>query len=111
MEVIESTSRCEKLEFYPKSRSRVQLDTPARLSHAPVVLDLLPENPPSLDNFVPGANAQALTAVSAWKKARHHEPFLFLWGESGAGKTHLLRACSSHYVDASAAPTCLDWMP
>ena len=69
-----------------------------------LVLDLLPENPPSLDNFVPGANAQALTAVSAWKKARHHEPFLFLWGESGAGKTHLLRACSSHYVDASAAP-------
>ena len=69
-----------------------------------LVLDLLPENPPSLDNFVPGVNAEALTALAAWKSAYNREPFLFLWGESGAGKTHLLRACSAHYVDATAAP-------
>ncbi len=69
-----------------------------------LVLDLLPENPPSLDNFVPGGNAEALTALAAWTRVRRHEPFLFLWGESGAGKTHLLRACTTHYVDASAFP-------
>ncbi len=69
-----------------------------------LVLDLLPENPPSLDNFIPGGNAEALAALAAWERAQQHEPFLFLWGESGAGKTHLLRACSTHYVDASAAP-------
>ena len=69
-----------------------------------LVLDLLPENPPSLDNFVPGGNAEALTALAAWTCAHKHEPFLFLWGESGAGKTHLLRACTTHFVDASAAP-------
>ena len=57
-----------------------------------LVLDLLPENPPSLDNFIPGGNAEALTALTAWKCAHNHEPLLFLWGESSAGKTHLLRA-------------------
>ena len=69
-----------------------------------LVLDLLPENPPSLDNFVPGGNAETLTALTAWKRAHQYEPFMFLWGESGAGKSHLLRACTTHYVDASAAP-------
>ena len=31
-----------------------------------LVLDLLPENPPSLDNFVPGGNAEAVAALAAW---------------------------------------------
>lgn len=69
-----------------------------------LILELLPEVPPSVDNFVAGGNAEALNAVVAWSAPDSSEPFLFLWGESGAGKTHLLRACAGQYCDASANP-------
>ena len=69
-----------------------------------LILDLLPESPPSLDNFVAGGNAEALSAFVAWIAPDCREPFLFLWGESGAGKTHLLRACAGQYSDALADP-------
>ena len=29
-----------------------------------LLLDLLPESPPSLDNFVPGGNGETLTALT-----------------------------------------------
>jgi DnaA family protein len=66
-----------------------------------LILDLLPENPPSLDNFVPGGNAEAVAALSAWTQPGSH---VLLYGESGAGKTHLLRACADIYHDAVATP-------
>jgi DnaA family protein len=69
-----------------------------------LILDLLPEAPPSLDNFVAGGNAETLSAFVAWLAPDNHEPFLFLWGESGAGKTHLLHASAGHYSDALADP-------
>ena len=69
-----------------------------------LLLDLLPENPPSLDNFVPGGNAEVLAALAGWLTPETHEPSLLLWGESGSGKTHLLRASGGHYFDAAEAP-------
>ncbi|MDR1936289.1 MAG: DnaA regulatory inactivator Hda [Candidatus Accumulibacter sp.] len=69
-----------------------------------LILDLLPENPPSLDNFVPGGNAEVLTALSAWAAAENRETSLLLYGESGCGKTHLLRAGAAVYHDAAATP-------
>jgi len=69
-----------------------------------LILDLLPENPPSLDNFVPGGNAEALAALLTWRTAEPGEFSIFLWGEAGAGKTHLLRANATSYLDASKAP-------
>ena len=69
-----------------------------------LILDLLPENPPSLDNFVPGGNAEVLAALKDWAEGKSSEHFLFLWGEAGAGKTHLLRASSILYCDAAANP-------
>lgn len=73
-----------------------------------LILDLLPEAPPSVDNFVAGGNAEALNAVVAWSAPESREAFLFLWGESGAGKTHLLRACADRYSDAFADPDLAD---
>ena len=70
-----------------------------------LILDLLPENPPGLDNFVPGGNVEAQMTLSAWESGRDPEPFVFLWGESGSGKTHLLRACASEYIDAADNPS------
>lgn len=43
----------------------------------------------SFDNFLPGANAEALAHLHA---LRTGAPPVFLWGPKGSGKTHLLRA-------------------
>ena len=69
-----------------------------------LILDLLPEAPPSLDNFVAGVNGEVLSSFAAWLAPGNRETSLMLWGESGAGKTHLLRASAGHYCDACADP-------
>jgi len=69
-----------------------------------LILDLLPENPPSLANFVPGGNVEALAALSGWLAPANRETSLLLWGEPGAGKTHLLRASGDRYFDAAKTP-------
>lgn len=66
-----------------------------------LLLDLLPESPPSLDNFVPGeGNAETLAALMAWLDGGEEFCFL-LWGASGSGKTHLLLASGFVYHDAA----------
>ena len=69
-----------------------------------LILDLLPEVPPSFDNFVAGGNAEALTGLATWLAPTSREPLFYLWGEAGAGKTHLLRACQASYHDARSDP-------
>lgn len=69
-----------------------------------LVLDLLPEAAPSLDNFVSGGNSEALTGLAAWLAPENREPLLLLWGEAGAGKTHLLLASAARYIDAVGDP-------
>lgn len=69
-----------------------------------LILDLLPEVPPRLDNFVAGGNGETLTGLAAWLAPDGSEASLFLWGEKGSGKTHLLRACEAEYSDASTDP-------
>lgn len=66
-----------------------------------LILDLLPEAVPSLDNFVVGGNGEALAGLAQWLAATHPESSLYLWGEAGSGKTHLLRACGACYLDAA----------
>lgn len=69
-----------------------------------LILELLPEAPPRFDNFVAGGNAETLTGLAAWLAPESREPSLLLWGEAGAGKTHLLRASEALYHDAAADP-------
>jgi DnaA family protein len=69
-----------------------------------LLLDLLPENPPSLANFVPGTNAEALAALANWLAPGCPEHSLLLWGETGSGKTHLLHASGARYFDAARTP-------
>ena len=45
-----------------------------------------------------------LTGLAAWLAPDCSEASLFLWGEKGSGKTHLLRACEAEYSDASTDP-------
>ena len=69
-----------------------------------LILDLLPNEPPRLDNFVAGGNAETLTGLASWLSPDNREISLLLWGETGAGKTHLLRASGAVYRDAATDP-------
>jgi len=57
-------------------------------------LEISPPAAPSLDNFVAGANAEALAAVRALAAGGLREAIVYLWGERGSGRTHLLRAAA-----------------
>lgn len=69
-----------------------------------LILDLLPESPPSLDNFVAGGNAESLAAFTGWLAGQHSDTSFCLWGEAGSGCSHLLLASGFDYVDASRDP-------
>lgn len=72
-----------------------------------LILDLLPESPPSLDNFVPGGNIETLAALTGWLAGERCETSFCLWGETGSGRTHLLLASGFAYVDAALDPALL----
>jgi DnaA family protein len=57
-------------------------------------LEISPPAEPALDNFIPGANAEALERVRALAAGTLHEAILYLWGEAGSGRSHLLRAAA-----------------
>lgn len=69
-----------------------------------LLLDLLPEEPPSFENFVAGSNSDVLTGLAAWLAPGNREPLFVLWGDAGAGKSHLLSASAAAYSDARLDP-------
>lgn len=69
-----------------------------------LILDIRPDTPPGFDNYLPGPNAEALAAVSDHAAGKTQEPVLFLWGEVGTGKSHLLRAWCRATGAAPVAP-------
>jgi DnaA family protein len=69
-----------------------------------LLLDLLPDSPPSLDNFVPGANGETLAALTGWLAGTAAETSFCLYGPAGCGRSHLLRASGFRYVDAADDP-------
>jgi DnaA family protein len=58
-----------------------------------LLLDITPGWQPTLGNFVPGRNAELLSALGQ-ALAASGERCIYLWGDSGSGKSHLLRACA-----------------
>lgn len=58
-----------------------------------LALGISPPPQPSLDNFVPGPNAELLARLREFRDGSCPEVVLYLWGEQGSGKTHLMRAC------------------
>lgn len=55
-----------------------------------LTLEIRPEIPCTLDNFIPGSNGGLLEALRSQVKSRDGS-WLYLWGASGTGRTHLLR--------------------
>ena len=47
---------------------------------------------PTFANFVTGANAELTHALESATRGAFAERVIYLWGETGAGKTHLLKA-------------------
>jgi DnaA-homolog protein len=59
-----------------------------------MLLDLKPEQPPTLENFVIGANAELLERLRGLGSTGSFEA-LYLWGDPGCGKSHLLAATAA----------------
>lgn len=81
-------------------------------------MDLAALAPPSLESFVDGQNtelAQLLRLFSKREASQYGERFAYLWGESGAGKTHLLRALAENnqarYIPADAPESSFNHTP
>ena len=75
-----------------------------------LLLDLGAEKPQTLDSFVTGQNEELLQLLRLFSQHTDRAPgdrFVYLWGESGAGKTHLLRALAAtphaRYIACGAA--------
>ena len=58
-----------------------------------LALGISPPPQPTLDNFVPGANAELMARLREFRAGNFPEIILYLWGETGCGKSHLLQAC------------------
>jgi DnaA family protein len=67
-----------------------------------LLLDLLPPPPPSFDNFITGANGEALAALRDWLTAADPPLCFLLWGEAASGRRHLLAASGLPLIDANA---------
>lgn len=57
-------------------------------------LEISTRQEPGFDNYVAGANAEALARVRALAAGSLAEAIVYLWGEPGSGRTHLLRAAA-----------------
>ena len=54
---------------------------------------------PTLDNYVPGSNAEVLARLRDAAEGTATEAVIYLWGEPGCGRTHLLRAAARAAAD------------
>jgi DnaA family protein len=81
-----------------------------------LLLDLNAEQPQTLASFVVGKNGELMQQLCQFGQAAGRaDRFLYLWGEPGAGKTHLLRALASaprsRYIGAGAGANAFRFAP
>ena len=86
-----------------------------------LLLDIVPDRQPTLDNFVAGRNLELLSALrhalSGNISSGSSERCFYVWGETGSGKSHLLQACvraaqdmrqNAIYAHGSVPPQSMD---
>lgn len=85
-----------------------------------LLLDLNAERPQTLGSFVSGNNEELLTRLQSLvtavrDKRTPEERFIYVWGESGAGKSHLLHALAAatnaRYIAPDAESHAFDYSP
>jgi DnaA family protein len=59
-----------------------------------LALPISPPPEPTLENFVPGSNTELLARLRALAAGERAEAVLYLWGEPGCGRSHLLAAAA-----------------
>ena len=59
-----------------------------------LALAISPPPAPTLDNFVPGENAELHARLRELAAGSLAESIVYLWGEPGSGRSHLLNACA-----------------
>jgi DnaA family protein len=76
-----------------------------------LLLDLGADKPQTLDNFVTGQNQELVQLLRLFLQRDANMPnerFVYVWGEPGAGKSHLLQALAAapnaRYIPADASP-------
>lgn len=60
-----------------------------------LLLHFPPSPAPTLENFVPGGNAELLHNVQGLAGGLSDERFIYVWGDAGSGKSHLLRGAAT----------------
>ena len=60
-----------------------------------LLLDITPDWWPTFDNFVTGGNCELLSVLQHALSGESGERAIYVWGQSGCGKSHLLQACVS----------------
>jgi DnaA-homolog protein len=76
-----------------------------------LALDLLQPLRPSLDNFVVGRNGEALDALRRAVHGAAPDRIIYLWGEIGCGRTHLLRSLADERFAFFWSPTMIPERP
>jgi DnaA family protein len=84
-----------------------------------LLLNLSASQPPTFDTFVTGQNAellQRLQSIAGHTQPALNDRFIYLWGESGAGKSHLLHSLAhanpaSRLITPADAETAFDYHP
>lgn len=69
-----------------------------------LVLDLQLPVVPSFEGYVRGDNAEPLFMLSEWAAGSDDVRFLYLWGESGVGKSYLASAAAARFGAAVTVP-------
>ena len=64
-----------------------------------LLLDIAPPSHATLANFVPGRNSELLQTLSNILSGKEKERFVYLWGGTGCGNSHLLQAVAGPGVD------------
>jgi len=59
-----------------------------------LVLDLTAAVEPDFDNYVAGPNAEAVASLRSFAAGATRDAVMYLWGEPGSGRSHLLRAAA-----------------
>src|SRR5438094_4848854 len=62
------------------------------MQQLPLAISRRPE--PAFENFVAGPNAEALARVRQLAASTLGERIVYLWGEAGSGRSHLLGAAA-----------------
>ncbi|MDG1445248.1 MAG: DnaA/Hda family protein [Methylophilaceae bacterium] len=66
-----------------------------------LLLDIQPPPPASFENFTLGKNAEVVMNIKEAIHGNAPSRFIYLWGASGSGKTHLLKAAQAQGAEVA----------